>query len=321
LAFAQAALGLLTAQVPLTKQNADLGCLRVREGSHLGFRDFCDKAERFETLKNRSGDWCMLSKEELEKHFPQDKYPMVNVESEPGDVVFWFSHTLHEGQVGHAAPLPPADLVYRCRVNPDPIRALSLHLPSAALPRAAISLCGLCPIAPASFSFFLLLGCKDAAAASSCPSRKKKYKEKLEGKLVKKRVHFLMRRMTSHCPDEPHSFGILPRTYGDKSFETILQAFSIKVEEAALGSVPFLLPKSETPSAERPKKKKSKSDSKEENKSREKKAPLFATPEHLLQAVAQVEAGTFVPSDDVLPLSLRGASAEMKRRLWLLNGF
>jgi hypothetical protein len=125
-----------------------------------------------------------------------------------------------------------------------------------------------------------------------------------------------MRRMTSHCPDEPHTFGILPRTYGDKKFEAILQAFSNKVEEAGLGSVPFLLPKSE--SGGQPKKKKSKSDCKDEKK---KKPPLFVTLPHLLQAVAQVEAGVFVPSDDVLPQSLRNASAEMKRRLWLLNGF
>ncbi len=71
----------------MTKQSAELGCLRVRQGSHLGFRDFCDTAERFETLKNRSGDWCMLTQEELKSHFPESKYPIVNVESEPGDVV------------------------------------------------------------------------------------------------------------------------------------------------------------------------------------------------------------------------------------------
>jgi ectoine hydroxylase-related dioxygenase (phytanoyl-CoA dioxygenase family) len=134
--------------VPLTKQNVDLGCLRVREGSHLGFRDFCDKAERFETLKNRTGDWCMLNKEELDKHFPQDKYPIVNVESEPGDVVLWFSHTLHEGQVPREPGADPRLVFYICQVP-------RFHVPQSHYVRA-LSL---------AFSF-LCIGCENAAIAT-----------------------------------------------------------------------------------------------------------------------------------------------------------
>jgi hypothetical protein len=196
--------------VALTQQSKDKGCLSVRKGSHLGADAFFGTASRFHPPGARSGDWVRLNQTELDQHYPEEKFPLVHVEAEPGDMVLWFSHCLHQGNVPSTAFKGTTHrrvVVYVCQ------------RPRARLPTAVVS-----PLSGA-----LVPLTQDQVAA---------VRAKLAECLTRKQDHFRNHRMTKHCPDEPKLFGIHPRTYGNTDLKEHVETFGATVEKAGLGVQP-----------------------------------------------------------------------------------
>jgi hypothetical protein len=86
--------------VALTPQGPEPenGALVVRDGSHRVHRSYF-KAEGLRT----AGDWHQLSPEHLAKHYPVERFPIVHVRAQPGDLVLWDSRLLHYGRQPHLA--------------------------------------------------------------------------------------------------------------------------------------------------------------------------------------------------------------------------
>ncbi len=270
-------------QLALTKQGPGLGCLRVREKSHLAWRAFADQAERFKDQaepKARSQSWNMLTEHELKTYFPESEFPTCDVTAEAGSLILWFSHTLHQGNTPSVKGVE-RNVFYICQVPRN-------HL----------------PIGEYDPETKQVKAIRDSVLAP--------YKKKLADGLQKKREHFVLRRMTTHCPDLPHLFGTKPRTYGDEALEVRLHNFSIEVEERGLGAVPYIIAR-ESSSDEgggEPKEKKQKTS----------KTPVYV-PDILLDAVRAIKQGSLERPVDALPLSIRSLSDATRDRLWRLNGF
>jgi len=273
----------LQGQLALTKQGPGLGCLRVREKSHLAWRTFADKAARFKSdePKARSQSWNMLTEAELKTHFPESEFPTRDVAAEAGSMILWFSHTLHQGNTPTVKGVE-RNVFYICQVPRN-------HVP---------------------------IGEYDPVTKQVNPIRPNvlaAYKKKLTVGLIKKREHFLLRRMTKHCPDLPQLFGTKPRTYGNPKLEVRLHNFSLEVEERGLGAVPYMMPRSTAARGEPSEKK---------HKSEDSSIASFKAPEQLLKIVQQIQEGSLErPSVDALPLSIRSLSDETRERLLRLNGF
>ncbi len=78
-----------------------LGCLQVIAKSHLQFKDFAEKLEDKQWLKN---DWRKFSLDELDFLFPDWVRHVVSVPSTRGSLVLWDSRLLHQAKRNTNSP-------------------------------------------------------------------------------------------------------------------------------------------------------------------------------------------------------------------------
>lgn len=177
--------------VALTQQGPDPkhGALVVRSGSHKQHAAFFEATGESSNKK----DWYMHTPEQLTEHFPEAKFPEVQVVAAPGSLVLWDSRTLHYGRQPYldaaAKALTVSSVVHETkepvgRVNQDLQEIQEPQEPrDSREPRAVIYVC--------------------MKPRTSMTAKSKQKKREWLAKL----------RTTSHSPDEGKMFQASVRTF------------------------------------------------------------------------------------------------------------